>query len=52
MNKEKDLGITILNDLKPSQHCSEVVKTANRLVGFIGRTFENKLEKVILIKTS
>ncbi|ORD93263.1 RTJK, partial [Enterospora canceri] len=48
VNKEKDLGITISNDLKPSQHCSEVVKIANRLVGFIGRTFENKSEKVIL----
>ena len=31
VNKEKDLGITISNYLKPSQHCSEVVETANRL---------------------
>ena len=48
VNKEKDLGVTISNDLKPSKHCSEVVKTANRLVGFIGRTFENKSEAVLL----
>jgi hypothetical protein len=48
VNKEKDLGITISSDLKPSQHCSEVFKTANKLVGFIGRAFENKSEKVIL----
>ena len=45
---EKDLGITISTDLKPSKHCSDVVKTANKLVGFIGRTFEFKSEKVIL----
>ena len=48
VNKEKDLGVIISSDLKPSQHCTEVVKTANKLVGFIGRVFENKSEKVIL----
>ena len=48
VDKEKDLGITISSDLKPSQHCSEVFKTANKLVGFIGRTFENKSERIIL----
>ena len=48
--KEVDLGIQILlsKDLKPSQHCTETVKAANKLVGFIGRTFEFKSEKVIL----
>ena len=24
---------------KPSKHCSDVVKTANKLVGFLERTF-------------
>ena len=48
VNKEKDLGILISSDLKPSQHCSEVVKKANKLVGFIGRVFENKSEKIML----
>ena len=48
VNKEKDLGVLVTNDLKPGQHCSQVVKTANKLVGFIGRVFENKSEKVIL----
>ena len=47
-NVEKDLGIMISDDLKPSNQCSKVVKTANKLVGFIGRTFEHKSEKVIL----
>ena len=48
VSKEKDLGVTISNDLKPTNHCSDVVKTANKLTGFIGRTFEFKSEKVIL----
>ena len=49
VNHEKDLGITISNDLKPDKHCSDVKKKrANKLVGFIGRTFDYKFEKVIL----
>ena len=47
VTKEKDLGVVISSDLKPSLHCKEVMKTANKLVGFIGRTFEYKSEKVI-----
>ena len=39
--------VIISSDLKPSTHCKEVVKTANKIVGFIGRTFEYKSEKVI-----
>ncbi len=35
----------ISDDLKPNNQCSKVVKTANELVGFIGRTFEHKSEK-------
>ena len=38
--KQVDLGVTLSKDLKPSQHCAETVKTANKLVGFIARTFE------------
>lgn len=45
---EKDLGVTMSSDLKPSKQCTEVIKTANKLVGFIGRTFEFKSEKIIL----
>ena len=48
VNHEKDLGIIISNDLKPGKHVSEVVKTANKITGFIGRAFEYKSEKVIL----
>ena len=48
VDEERDLGVTISHDLKPSKQCSQVVKTANKLLGFIGRTFEFKSEKVIL----
>ncbi len=48
VNEEKGLGVIISNDLKSAKHCSEVVKTANKLIGFIGRTFEFKTEKVVL----
>ncbi len=41
-NTAKDLGVIISDDLKTSNQCSKVVKTANKLVGFIGRTFEHK----------
>ena len=37
--KEKYLGLIVSTDLKPKLQCAEVVKTANRLVSFIGRAF-------------
>ena len=45
VSHDKDLGVTISNDLKPIKHCSDIVKTANKLVGSIGRTFEYKSDK-------
>lgn len=47
-NSEKDLGVTIASNLKPSQQCSEVVKKANKLVGFIGRSIEYKSKATII----
>ncbi len=47
-NTETDLRIMISDALKPCSQCSKVVKTANKIVGFIGRTFKHKSEKVIL----
>ncbi len=47
-NTEKDLGVMISDNWKPSNQCSKVVKTSNKLVGFMGRTFKHKSEKVIL----
>ena len=48
VNRETDLGVTISSNLKPSQQCSEVVKKANKIIGFIGRSFEHKSKEVIL----
>ena len=48
VDHEKDLGVVISSDLKPSKQCSEVVKTANKLTGFIGKSFEFKAEEIIL----
>ena len=48
VEQEKDLGVVISSDLKPSKQCSEVVKTANKLIGFIGRSFEFRTEEMIL----
>ena len=45
VNHEKDLGVAISNNLIPSNHCSNVIKTTNKLVGFIGRTFECRSEQ-------
>ena len=47
VSHEKHLGVIISNYLKPSKHCSDVT-TANKLVGFIVRTFEYKSEKLSL----
>ncbi len=47
-NAENALGVMISDDMKASKQCSVVVKTANKLVGFISRTFEHKSEKKLL----
>ena len=46
VEQEKDLVIS--SDLKPSKQCSEVVKTDIKSIGFIGRSFEFRTEKIIL----
>ena len=48
VEQERDLGVVISKDLKPSKQVSEVVKTANKLIGFIGRAFEFRTEEIIL----
>ena len=48
VQREKDLGVVISADLKHSNQCTEVVKIANKLVGFIGRSFTFKTEEIIL----
>ena len=49
VHNEKDLGVIIQEDLKVSEHCSEIVKTCNRILGMISRTFTSR-SKVIILK--
>jgi hypothetical protein len=48
VKEEKDLGVIVQDDLKVSQQCSKVVKTANRILGMIGRTFQNRSKEIII----
>ena len=48
VEQEKDLDVVISSDLKPSKQCPEVMKTANKLIGFVGRSFEFRAEEIIL----
>jgi ribonucleases P/MRP protein subunit RPP40 len=36
---EKDLGVIMLSDLKLNRQCTKVVKTVNRVLGMIRRSF-------------
>src|SRR5437867_97671 len=48
VEEEKDLGVIVQNNLKVSQQCSKVVKTANRVLGMTNRTFQNKSKETII----
>lgn len=47
VNKEKDLEVLVTSDLKSNRHCSQVFKTANKLVNFIRRVLKTKSENNI-----
>ena len=36
---EKDIGVLVSNNLKPSDHCAKAAKTANTVLGQIARAF-------------
>ena len=46
INRNKDFGVIMSKDTKPSQHWSEV-ETTNEHICFIVRAFENKSENII-----
>jgi hypothetical protein len=48
VTNELDLGVIVKNDLSVSLQCAKVVKTANRIIGLIKRTFTSRDEKVLL----
>jgi len=40
--QEKDLGVIIAEDLKPSHHCIESYTNVNRILGLIKRTVSSR----------
>ena len=46
--EEKDLGVVINQTLSPSHHIATCVSRANRIVGLIKRTYENKSKRNII----
>jgi hypothetical protein len=48
VEEEKDLGVIVQKDFKVSEQCSKVVKTANRILGMINRTFHNKSKELMI----
>ena len=48
VTEERDLGVIMQNDLKCSSQCIEAVKTANRVLGMIKRTFSVRDKSIIL----
>ena len=40
INKEKDLGVFVSNDMKVETQCTEAAKKANRALGLVTRTFK------------
>ena len=47
VDQQKDLGITVSNDLKPSKHIASTIKKANQKLGMIKRCFSNRSPEVI-----
>jgi len=45
---EKDLGVIISSDLKPSQQCNQAHAKANRILGMIKRTISYKSRGILL----
>ena len=46
--KEKDLGVIVDDTLKFSEQCNTAVKSANRTLGFIKRTFKSRNKDIIV----
>ena len=46
--EEKDLGVVITNDLKPSKQCIEAEKKAPKILGYIKHHFKTRKKETIL----
>ena len=47
-NSEKDLGIVITNNFKSTNHCIQVEKKCNRLLGYIKRQFLYRNKNIVV----
>src|SRR5277367_5995212 len=47
--EERDLGVLVSSDLKVTSQCSKVVKTANKVLGMISRTFTLRSKEIIML---
>jgi len=45
---EKDLGVYISNDAKPSVHCQQIYLKANRMLGFVKRNIISRHPSILL----
>ncbi|KAJ8041797.1 hypothetical protein HOLleu_12705 [Holothuria leucospilota] len=45
---EKDLGVVITGDLKPSRQCAAAAARANRVLGLIKRNFSSFSKEIVL----
>ena len=48
VEEEKDLGVIVNQDLKVASQCAAAVKTANKTLGLIKRTFSSRSKDVIV----
>ena len=48
VTSEKDLGVVITNDLKPSKQCAAAAARANRVLGLIKRNFVSFSKDIVL----
>jgi len=46
--EERDLVVNMQNDMKCNSHCIKAVKTANRVLGMIKRTFTVRDKNIVL----
>ena len=49
VKEEKDLGVCITENLKPTLNCDRVSKSANKIIGLINRNIINKSKEGMLI---
>ena len=47
LGEQKDLGVTVCNNLKPISHIKHITTKANQRIALIKRCFESRTENII-----